>query len=74
MNDLKKLVEQTIPIYTFKNPHPTRKRPNDCDIEKSVKEGWRLLMLKELHLMPCDMWDTDWDLVVEKYKRKVAEI
>jgi hypothetical protein len=66
--DIKTLVTDTIPIYTKRNPHPTRKRPNDCAIEISCKQGWRMLMLRELNS------GGDREAIVEKYKQKVAEL
>lgn len=41
------VVNLTIPIYTNKFLHPTKKRP-DCPMEKDYKQGLRRLMLKEL--------------------------
>lgn len=62
------LVAVTIPIYTKKNPHPTRKRKADCPIEVQYKQGLRQSMLLELRL------GGNKDAIIQKYQMKVSEI
>lgn len=62
------LVIEIIPIYTKKNPHPTRKRPEDCPIEVTYKQGLRMLMLRELSN------GGDRTAIIEKYKQKVEQL
>lgn len=66
--DIGQLVIETIPIYTMRNPHPTRKRKADCPIEVQYKQGLRQSMLLELRL-GCDQ-----QTVIEKYKLKVDQL
>lgn len=60
-------VDRTIPIYTNKNLHPTKKRP-DCPMEKDYKLGLRRLMLKELSEIKSTI---QIDEIVKKYELKV---
>ena len=62
------LVKETIPIYTLRQPHPTRKRKADCAIEAQYKQGLRQLMLIELRL------GGDRQTVIDKYKMKVEQL
>lgn len=64
---LNNMVILTIPIYTNKNLHPTKKRP-DCPMEKDYKLGLRRLMLKELSEIKSTI---QIDEIVKKYELKV---
>jgi hypothetical protein len=66
-DEVTKLVEQTIPIYTRKRPHPTKNKA-DCPLEINYKQGLRMLMLRELNA------GGDQQAVVDRFKKKVEQL
>jgi hypothetical protein len=66
-DEVTKLVEQTIPIYTRKRPHPIKNKA-DCPLEINYKQGLRMLMLRELNA------GGDQQAVVDRFKKKVEQL
>lgn len=69
--DIDKLIVETIPIYTIKNPHPMKGRP-DCNLNVFYKKGLREILKNKLTL--ALETGEDIDLILEEYKNKVAEL
>lgn len=64
------LVEQTIPIYTLRKPHPVKKRP-DCNMTRDYKLLLRDAMRKELKQAITKDQE---DRVIAKYKEKTKDL
>lgn len=65
------LVEKTIPIYTLRNPHPVKRRP-DCNLTKDYKRLQRERMRNDLSL-PGLTKEREIE-IVNRYREKTKDL
>lgn len=69
VEDIEKVITETIPIYTMKHPNPKSGQP-DCPITKMEKEHFRKIMMVKLGAAKTK---EERQTVIDHYKSKWSE-